>query len=277
MNTGDGILHVTNIVVTGLNANDFVVGTSNCLGTVAPSANCNIPITFAPLAAGIRTTTLSITDDAVGSPQTLTLNATATPAVVIGAAPAGATTATVTPGQTAQFNLQITPGVGYTGVISLTYSGAPAGATIQGPSTLQIANGSAAPFMVSVTTSGSASGILPFSGVPRSTPFLALRAASVLSFGLIVLLLLVFGVNGHWNARSRRFALAGAFSAILFLMMLGAMLEAAGCGGGSAAITTPPQIVTPQGTSNIIVTPSAASANGKPLQLQPIQLTLTVN
>jgi hypothetical protein len=277
MNSGDGILHVTNIVVTGLNANDFVLGASNCLGTVAPSANCNIPITFAPLAAGIRTTTLSITDDAPDSPQTLTLNATATPAVVIGAAPSGSTSATISAGQTAQFSLQITPGAGYTGTVSLIYSGAPLGAAIQGPSTLQIVNGNAAPFMVSVTTSGGASGILPFSSVPRSTPFLVLLAASGVAFAVTILLLLVLGVNRHLNVRPRRLAFSGAFSAILFLLMLGAMLGAAGCGGGSAAMTTPPQIVTPQGQSTIIVTPSAMSANGKPLQLQPIQLMLTVN
>lgn len=276
-NTGDGILHVTNIVVSGLNANDFVVGTSNCLGTVAPSANCNIPITFAPLAAGIRTTMLSITDDAGDSPQTLTLNATATPAVVIGAAPSGATSATVAPGQTAQFNLQITPGVGYTGVISLTYSGAPAGATIQGPSSLQVTNGSAAPFMVSVTTSGGASARLPFYEMPRITPFPMLLAAPGLTVVVSLLLLLASGANWRANAQPRRFAFSGVFHAIIFLLMLSAIFGAAGCGGGSAATTTPPQIVTPQGQSAIIVTPSATSANGKPLQLQPIQLTLTVN
>jgi hypothetical protein len=38
-----------------------------------------------------------------------------------------------------------------------------------------------------------------------------------------------------------------------------------------------PQVVTPQGTSTITVTPSATSANGKALQLQPMQLTLVVN
>lgn len=277
MNTGDGILHVTNIVVTGLNANDFVVGTSNCLGTVAPSANCNIPITFVPLAAGIRTTTLSITDDAADSPQTLTLNGTASAAVTIGAAPRGSTSATVTAGQTAQFSLQITPGADYTGTVFLAYSGASLGATIQGPSTLQISNGNAASFMVSVTTSGGASTILPFYEMPRLTPFPILGTAPVLTVVVSLLLFLAFGANWRANARSRRFAYAGASQAIIFLLMLSAIFGAAGCGGGSAATTTPPQIVTPQGQSTIIVTPSATSANGKPLQLQPIQLTLTVN
>jgi hypothetical protein len=276
-NTGNGTLHVTAIAVSGFNANDFTVGVSNCLGAVAAGANCFIPITFAPLAAGIRTTTLSITDDAAGSPQTVGLQGTATPAVVIGAAPSGATTATVAPGQTAQFNLQITPGAGYTGVISLTYSGAPVGATIQGPASLQVTNGNAAPFMVSVTTSGGTSGTLPVSGAPRTTPFLRLRAAPFLAVVALLILLLVFRGKHGADARPRRAAFANAYAVAALFVMLGTMLTAAGCGGGSAATTTPPPIVTPPGQSTIVIAPSAMSANGKALQLPTIQLTLTVN
>ena len=276
-NSGNATLHVTSMVLSGFNVNDFTLGTSNCLGAIAPAASCLIPITFAPLAAGIRSSVLNITDDAADSPQTLTLNGTATAAVIIGAAPAGSTSATVTAGQTAQYNLQITPGAGYTGTVSLTYSGAPLGAAIQGPSTLQIANGNAAPFMVSVTTSGGASAVPPFYEMPRLTPFQILRTAPGLIFAVILLSLLAFCAKHQSRAQARRLAFSSAFTAIIFLLMLSATLGVSGCGGGSAAVTTPPQIVTPQGQSMIIVTPSAMSANGKPLQLQPIQLTLTVN
>jgi hypothetical protein len=63
-NTGTASLHVTAIGVSGLNASDFSVAGSHCLGTaVAAGTRCSIPVTFAPLASGIRTTTLSITDD----------------------------------------------------------------------------------------------------------------------------------------------------------------------------------------------------------------------
>jgi hypothetical protein len=53
-------------------------------------------------------------------------------------------------------------------------------------------------------------------------------------------------------------------------------LNMAGCGGGSAVVTSPP-IITPAGTSTIVITPTALSSTGQPLQLQPIQLTLSVN
>ena len=64
---------MTAIAVSGLNAGDFSVSGSNCLATpVAAGASCAIPVTFAPLASGIRTTTLTITDDAANSPQMVT-------------------------------------------------------------------------------------------------------------------------------------------------------------------------------------------------------------
>lgn len=158
---------------------------------------------------------------------------------------------------------------------SLSCSGAPLGAACQLPSTLQISNGNAAPFMVTVITSGKSVGIFPFSNMPRSTPFPLLRTVPGLAAGSLLLLLLAFGAKRYSNAHARRLVFAGAFAAIMFLEMLGVMSAVAG--GGSSAITSPPQIVTPQGQSTITVTPSAASAGGKPLQLQLIQLTLTVN
>jgi len=41
--------------------------------------------------------------------------------------------------------------------------------------------------------------------------------------------------------------------------------------------SSPSTVVTPQGTSNLTVTPSATSGSGVPLQLTPIRVTLTVN
>jgi hypothetical protein len=97
---------------------DFAIGNTNCVGTLAAGANCTIPITFSPQAAGVRTTTLLVTDDAANSPQSLTLTGNAAPAVMIQAATGGSTSVTVTAGQTAQFNLQATGGTGFTGSLS---------------------------------------------------------------------------------------------------------------------------------------------------------------
>jgi hypothetical protein len=115
-----------------------------------------------------------ISDDAADSPQTINLGGTANPAVVVGPAAGGSTTATVAAGQTASYNFQITPGPGYTGTVALAYSGAPLAASIQAPSSLQISNGNTTLFTVMVTTSGRAAAP-PFYFAPRSMPFPSLR------------------------------------------------------------------------------------------------------
>src|SRR5208283_5145866 len=100
-NNGNAALHITSVALGGFNSNDFSLGTSNCSGTIAAGGSCNIPLTFSPLGSGIRSATLTFTDDAPNSPQVLTMNGSATPAVSI-PAPAAAS---VTAGQTAQYNL----------------------------------------------------------------------------------------------------------------------------------------------------------------------------
>jgi hypothetical protein len=271
-NSGGGPLHISSVVLGGANSGDFIL-TNGCTATAyAVNANCTLGVSFAPLASGARSATVTLTDDAANSPQGINLGGLANPAFTLGAAPSGSTTATISAGQTAQFSLQITPGPGHSGTISMAYSGAPVGANIQGPSTLQISNGNPTTFTVSVTTSAGTSSSLPFFIVPLSIPFSIFPAAPGLIVAVILFLLLALGAKCDSDTPLRRRAFS---SALIFLMMLGAIWTAAGCGGGSAMLTTaPPQIVTPQGQFTIIVAPSATSANGRPLQLQPIQLTV---
>jgi hypothetical protein len=277
--SGGGPLHISSVVLGGANSGDFTLTNGCTASAYAVNSTCTIGVSFTPLAPGARAATVTLADDAINSPQVINLGGFANPALTLGAAPSGSTSATISAGQTAQFDLQITPGAGYIGTVSLAYSGAPAAATIQGPATLQISNGNAVPFTVAVATSGVTSGILPYTNIPRSTPFWVLRAAPGLAVGVILLLLLALGVKRHSNTPPRRLTFSSAFVATIALVVLGVILTAAGCGGGSTSLASPqpPQIVTPQGQFIIMVAPSATSANGKPLQLQSVQLTLTVN
>jgi hypothetical protein len=75
-NLGSATLTVSNIQITGTNPGDFTQ-TSAC-PTVAPGFSCAIAVTFSPIAVGARTATLTITDNATGSPHSVTLNGTAT-------------------------------------------------------------------------------------------------------------------------------------------------------------------------------------------------------
>jgi hypothetical protein len=63
------------VTVTGSNKSDFTVSDNCHSAPLAPGASCAITITFTPSAAGDHTATLVIKDDALGSPQTIPLNA----------------------------------------------------------------------------------------------------------------------------------------------------------------------------------------------------------
>ncbi|HKV25023.1 MAG TPA: choice-of-anchor D domain-containing protein [Candidatus Acidoferrum sp.] len=278
-NSGNAVLNISSVQVAGNNPNDFAT-TNACNGAVAVKSACNITVTFTPLAAGQRTETITVNDDAAGSPQIINIGGNASPAITAGAAPNGATSAMITAGQTAQFNLQITPGAGYSGTVSLACSGAPLGANCSVPASVQVSNGVAVTFAVQVTTSGgTTANSLPiflhhFRGVPPSW----------FAYGVFEIILLLILVGIFFNQRratlpsATRWSASAACIALLLCTAFGALFAAAGCGGGSVmTVTPPPQIITPQGTSTIIVMPSAAAANGQPLQLQPIPLKLTVN
>jgi len=70
-NSGNATLSITSIAANG----DFKE-TDNCGSSVTAGANCTINVTFTPTAAGSRTGTLSITDNASGSPHTVSLTGT---------------------------------------------------------------------------------------------------------------------------------------------------------------------------------------------------------
>ncbi|HUI42681.1 MAG TPA: choice-of-anchor D domain-containing protein [Terriglobia bacterium] len=102
-NTGTAALTITSIAVGGTNAGDFSE-TSTCGGSVGAGGTCTVMVTFKPTAIGSRTSTLTVTDDAAGSPQTAALSgtglgasATASPASLTYAADlAGSTSAAQT-------------------------------------------------------------------------------------------------------------------------------------------------------------------------------------
>ncbi len=74
-NTGNVTLNVASIVVTGTNAGDFtLVPTGSCGATVAVHDTCTINVTFTPSAVGARNAAVTLTDDALDSPEAITLS-----------------------------------------------------------------------------------------------------------------------------------------------------------------------------------------------------------
>ena len=81
-NTGSSALSISSITVTGSNAGDFTQ-TSTCGSSVAAGGNCTIVVLFTPSASGARTATISVADNASGSPQTISLSGTGTHDVIL--------------------------------------------------------------------------------------------------------------------------------------------------------------------------------------------------
>jgi hypothetical protein len=74
-NTGIAAMSITSITVTGTNASSFVFS-NNCGTSLAVGANCTIHGHFAPVTPGPLTAAISIVDNAIGSPQSISLSGT---------------------------------------------------------------------------------------------------------------------------------------------------------------------------------------------------------
>jgi hypothetical protein len=269
-NAGTAALHITNAVLGGANASEFTLADPTCNTVIAASSSCTLVLTFAPLSVGAHAATVTLTDDAPGSPQVVNITGMASAAFTPGPAPGGSMSASVSAGQTAQYLLQLNPGAGFSGTVAFACSGAPLRAVCQVPPTVSIANGAPAPFTVTVSTAGTAT--LPRAIPEHFSPLARVRVLQLIIF--VMFLALVARKSKKFDAafRGRRLACTGAVT----VMLLCSVIYAAGCGSTSAVTTTPPPIVTPSGTSTITISMTAMSLTQQPLQLPPIQLTLTV-
>jgi hypothetical protein len=93
--------------ITGTNASDFAVTTDTCSGSsVAIGATCSVAVAFTPGAAGARSASLVLTNNAADSPQTISLGGTGGTSGGTGGgdavqpAPTSSTTSTTTPART---------------------------------------------------------------------------------------------------------------------------------------------------------------------------------
>ncbi|HEV2176230.1 MAG TPA: choice-of-anchor D domain-containing protein [Terriglobia bacterium] len=78
-NNGSATLTITSIVPSG----DFAE-TNTCGSSVLPNTSCAINVTFTPTQVGTRTGTITITDNAPGSPQSVSLSGTGGAALALG-------------------------------------------------------------------------------------------------------------------------------------------------------------------------------------------------
>jgi hypothetical protein len=254
-NSGTGPLDVSSISFAGANPGDFSES-DNCHGaSIAVSTNCAVSVTFTPQAAGPRSATLVMNDDAPASPQSVAISGMAMD-FTMDAAPGGSMSASVTAGQPATYNLQISSQGGFNGAVGLSCSGAPPAATCAvSPATVSLSGTAAVPFAVTVTTAH-AFGVRTTPDEPRRG-FLHYLVPIIAVFLATVITRRRFG-DGQRLAFRRLVPAA----AILFFLTLASC--GGGGGGGGGFQGTPPNKYT------LMVVASAQGGS------RTLNLTLTV-
>jgi len=250
-NTGTGLLNYQ-ISFAGANPGDFTE-TDTCGGTVNQGTTCNLMVAFAPKMTGSRSGMMIITDNSNGVPnsqQSVSLAGTGTD-FSFQPASGGSTSATVSAGQSATFNLQLMPADGFAGAVSLSCTDAPSEAMCApSPGSLNVSNSSAVPFTVTVTTTA-----------PSLLPPGDLRRPGLI---IVALMSLIGFLRWRWRPHAGRTELATARSFIAFaaLLLLAGCNAATSSGGGNPG--------TPRGTYTLTVSGTQQGAS------RTINLTLIV-
>ena len=271
-NSGTAALNVSanGVILAGANPGDFSETDTCSASTVAIGTFCTIAVTFQPTAAGARTAQIQISDDAPNTPQTVSVSGIGVvPPFLLGPSASTSLTQTVSAGMAAQYNLQIAPQNGFTGIVSLACTGVPLNATCTVPSTLAISGASAVPFVVTVTTT--ASSLVPIFRGPWAKPAshegIGWRGCFDLSMGLLFLLLVLCRRNPELTSALRNAAPKTA--TIVILLIVSVWLVS--CAAGTASTTSVSLSTgTPSGSSTITVTASVGGV------AQPFNLTLIV-
>ncbi|GGA63932.1 hypothetical protein GCM10011507_14430 [Edaphobacter acidisoli] len=147
-NPGTAALAITSISLTGTDAGSFTE-TNHCGASLGAGASCVISLAFAPTSTGSDTAMLTVTDNAIGSPQTVALVGTSVAPVSadfnLSASPSSLT---VTAGNSTSSTLTVSAiGGTVNGPVMLSASGVP-GATITfSPASVSPGSGTATSIM----------------------------------------------------------------------------------------------------------------------------------
>jgi len=219
--TNMGLATLTITAVTAGPA-DFGV-LSNCSSPVPAGSSCTVGVFFDPTAGGTRTGTLTFTDNAAGSPQTVALTGSGLDFSMM---PGAAASATVTAGQTASYSIAVAPAGGFAANVALSCSGGPAGsACAVSPSTIALSGAAAQTAMVTVTTAAHG-WLLPFrGGWPRDARYR--QTPMILTLATMFLLMVV---ASQFLRREQNLAW---IRVVGFAALVALGLTLTSCGGGS--------------------------------------------
>ncbi len=259
-NNGGVPLTISNLVVQG----DFSVpaGGSTCGSTLAVGAACTVAIGFSPNAAGPRSGSLTVTDSAGNSPQTVSL---AGIGLAFTLTPDGSTSVTVTSGASAVFPLLLASPAGVPGTASFACAGAPANSTcVIQPTSAPLGTTTTVSVTIQTGTAAAAAraGDAPLHAGAR------LKRGSEDNLGWLAMLLpagLLFG----WRSRARRVRVLNhaLHIGIVAAFATAGMLALAGCGSGRA--------IPPSTTSAPITSGSATPSGSYPITVSATSAGLT--
>jgi len=249
------------LTLSSVQSNSAEFGATNgCTSSLAAGVSCTISVFFDPSAAGTQTGTLTVTDNAAGSAQTIQLSG----AGMDFGMSSSATSSTVSAGQTANYSVTVTPLGGLNQTVNLTCSGAPSLSTCTvTPSSVTLNGAAHAPVTVSVSTTAGT----------MTTPFDKVPPPLITAFGRMLwpyAMLILASLAALAAAGKRRAAYMLGFSLTMILLW-----SACGGGGGGAVVQTTPG--TPSGTYALSVTGTVTSAATSNKLTHTLPLILTVN
>jgi hypothetical protein len=234
-NTGNAPLAISGITIAGANPSDFSQ-TNTCGSSLAASATCAISVTFTPASAASFTATLSVADNASGSPQTTSLSGTGvTPAADFGLS-SPTSPQTIAPGAAAKFVIDVstTPsGDTFGNAVTLSASGLPPNATATFSPANVTPGASSANSTLTIQTVATA----PVTAVNRkpASPWPVLTPSMAVLFGGFGLL--------FWRRRHGQVLRRLSMFVVLLAFGIGA-LGVMGCGGGFALTQQSPRPTT---------------------------------
>jgi len=241
-NSGGAALTITGIAASG----DFSQ-TNNCGSSLAAGGNCSISVKFTPTAAGTRTGTVSVTDNASGSPQVVSLTGTGSTGTPDFSFSLSTASQTVTAGLSVTFNLTITPSGGFNSAINLACNGAPQGAACGiSPSTVTPNGTSASTTKITVSTTSRVM-VVPGPREILPTPG-ALMGLTKLAWVMVALAMLATMLVN----KRRRASLAVGFTILLVVM-------GTGCVGVTKVTALGPG--TPSGTYTLTLTGTSGTGS----------------
>jgi hypothetical protein len=237
-NTGSGALTITSIVTTGDFAQINTCGTS-----LAAGATCTINVTFTPAAAGSLTGTLTITDNALSSPQIVSLGGSGSD-FSVAVSPASAS---VVAGNSVSYTLTVTPSFGFSARVNLSCGPAPTNATCSVSPSYVTPDGTN-PITATATVTTEVRSLTP----PRSGPRLNLpRLVTQFRPSWFLWMLLLLTIAASQVVARRRGVL------LRLVLVAGLVLLWAACGAGGSQVGVPDG--TPAGTYTLTMTGSSGT------------------